>query len=260
MLIHMKWFFKEVQKKAAQVGKLSKEELMFHALPHFLGEIMAKYFRVELEGLEHIPKKGAGLIVSNHSGYSGFDAFLLCHHIYDETKRTPRVLTHKFWFLTKATAIPARKLGFIEAKSGNGVDTLHNEKLLLIFPEGEDGNFKPTSERYELQPFKHGLIRMALETGAPIIPTIVIGAEETHINLAKLKFSKYLKGLTLPLPLNIIPLPARWKLKFLPPFKLKYGIEALRDSAKVDELTEGLQRYMQKELRKELKKRKWIFL
>lgn len=256
----MKWFFKEIQKKALKLGKLSKDDLVFHALPHLLGEIMTKYFRIELEGLENIPKKGAGIITPNHSGYSGFDAFLLCHHIYAETKRTPRVLTHKFWFLTMATSIPAKKLGFIEAKSGNGVDILHNEKLLLLFPEAEEGNFKPTSEKYQLQPFKGGLIRMALETGAPIIPTIVIGAEETHINLAKLKFSKYLKGVILPLPLNIIPLPARWKLKFLPPFKLKYGIEALRDEKKVKELSDDLQKYMQAEINKELKKRKWVFL
>lgn len=220
---------------------------------------MAKYFRIEIEGTENIPKSGAGLIASNHSGYSGMDAFLLCHHIYDESKRTPRVLTHHLWFLTKATAIPANKLGFIEAKIENGVQTLKNNKLLLIFPEGENGNFKPTSERYHLQTFKTGLIRMALETGAPIIPSLVIGAEETHINLAKLKFTKYVR-LILPLPLNIIPLPARWKLLFLPEFKLKYGSEALEDEDKIRELSDALQEHMQKELNKELKKRKWIFL
>lgn len=255
----MKWFFKKVHKEALKLSQLNKEELIYHVLPHFLGEIMTKYFRVEIEGVDQIPKKGAGLIASNHSGYSGFDAFLLCHHIYKETKRTPRVLTHKLWFLTKATAVPAKKLGFIEAKSGNGVDTLYDKKLLLIFPEGEHGNFKPTSERYHLQPFKGGLIRMALETGAPITPTIVIGAEEAHINLAKLKFTKYVR-LILPLPLNIIPLPARWKLKFLPPFKLKYGREALRNEEQVQELSNALQKYIQAELEKELKKRKWIFL
>lgn len=258
----MKWFFKRAQKNALKLKKLrhlSKEELVYHAFPHFLGEIMAKYFRIKIEGSENIPKKGKGLITSNHSGYSGMDAFLLCHHIYDEVKRTPRVLTHHFWFLTKATSIPATKLGFIEAKSGNGVDTLYNEKLLLIFPEGEKGNFKPTTERYNLQLFKTGLVRMALETGAPIIPTLVIGAEETHINLANLKFTKYVR-LLLPLPLNIIPLPARWKIIFLPRFKLKYGREALRDEEKAQELSKDLQKYMQEKLNEELKKRKWIFL
>ncbi len=255
----MKKTLGKIETQISKLRRISKEKLVFHELPHFLAELLAKYFRVVVEGTENIPKKGSGIIAPNHSGYSGLDAFLLAHHINQETKRTPRVLTHKFWFLTKITAVPAKKLGFIEAKSGNGVDTLHNEKLLLLFPEGENGNFKSTIDRYKLQPFKDGLIRMALETGAPVIPTIVIGAEETHINLAKLKFTKYVRFI-LPVPLNVIPLPARWKLKFLEPFHLKYGIEALRDSKKVKELSAELQAHMQRALNQELKKRKWIFL
>lgn len=238
---------------------METEELIYHAFPHFLGEIMTKYFRVEIEGLEYIPKKGSGIIASNHSGYTGFDAFLLCHHIYKNLKRTPRVLTHKFWFLSKATAVPAQKMGFIKAKTKNGLDTLENKKLLLIFPEGENGNFKPTTARYKLQRFKAGTIRMAIETGSPIIPTLVIGAEETHINLAKLRFTKYIK-LILPLPLNIIPLPARWKIKFLPPYEIKYKAKDLEDEYIVQKVNADFQKYMQAEIKKELKKRDWIFL
>lgn len=256
----MKWFFKKALKKTYKLSKLSKEDLVFHIFPHLLGELMAKYFRMEVEGLENVPKKGAAIIASNHSGYSGFDAFLLCHHIYQELKRTPRVLTHKLWFWSKTTAIPAQKMGFIKATKNNGVDVLENKKIMLIFPEGEEGNFKPTLERYHLQPFKTGTVRLALQTGAPIVPTLVIGAEETHINLAKLKFSKYLKGLTLPMPLNVIPLPARWKIVFLPPYTLSYGAEALEDEEMIYKACEELRIHMQDELKIELKKRKWIFL
>ena len=54
------------------------------------------------------------------------------------------------------------------------------------------GNFKASSNRYHLQEFKRGFIRMALLTKAPIIPTLIIGAEETHINLKQLKLAKYI--------------------------------------------------------------------
>ena len=229
-------------------------------LPHFVVEVRTKYFRIEVEGLEHIPKKGSGLITANHSGYSGFDAFMLCHHIYQNLNRTPRVLTHHFWFLNQTTAIPAQKMGFIEANRKNGLETLQKKKLLVIFPEGEYGNFKPTTKRYELQPFKKGFVRVALETGAPIIPSLVIGAEETHINLAQLKFTKYIRGVVLPLPLNVIHLPARWKIKFLPPIHLEHGPEALEDDRLIRRLTEDIQDYMQIELTKEAKARKFIFL
>lgn len=256
----MKWFFKQVSDKTAKLAEMSRQELIYHVVPHFLGEIMTKYFRMDVEGLENIPRTGAGIITANHSGYSGFDAFMLCHHIYQDMKRTPRVLTHHFWFLNQTTAIPAKKMGFIEANRDNGYKTLKKKKLLLIFPEGEYGNFKPTTKRYQLQPFKKGVIRLALQTGAPIIPTLVIGAEETHINLAQLKFTKYLRGVVLPLPLNVLPLPARWKIKFLPPIKLEHGPEALEDETLVRHMTEDLRDYMQIELDKEIKARSKIYL
>src|SRR5688572_14184319 len=104
----MNWFFKKVgeiaKEKAKEFQDLDKENLVFRVVPHFLGEIMTKYFRMEVEGLENVPKRGAGLITVNHSGYSGFDAFLLCYHIYENIRRTPRVLAHHFWFLNQTTA------------------------------------------------------------------------------------------------------------------------------------------------------------
>ncbi len=118
------------------------------------------------------------------------------------------MLAHHLWFLTKATSIPAEKVGFIEATLPNARAQLKKNNLVILFPEGEYGNFKPSIDRYHLQNFKRGFIRMAIERQCPIIPTLIIGAEETHINLARLKFAKYLRGVVLPLPLNVIPLPA----------------------------------------------------
>ncbi len=255
----MNWFFKKLNEKTKALAELSTEELVYRVMPHFLGEIMTKYLRVEVEGLENIPRKGPAIITPNHSGYSGFDAFLLCHHIYLKNKRVARVLTHHFWFLNQTTAIPAQKMGFIEANKQNGLLVLNKKQLLILFPEGEYGNFKPSSKRYRLQPFKKGFVRMALETGAPIVPTIIIGAEETHINLAQLKFTKYLRGLVLPLPLNVIPLPARWKIKALPPIYLDRGAEALGDEEYIRRTAEDIHDYLQIEMDNELKNRRYVF-
>jgi len=100
---------------------------------------------------------------------------------------------------------------------------------------------------------------MAIETGAPIVPVIVIGAEETHINLAKMKFTKYINFI-LPLPLNVIPLPARWKIKFLNPYPINYTQEDLKDEYTIQKINAELRQHMQKELNKELKARDWVFL
>jgi 1-acyl-sn-glycerol-3-phosphate acyltransferase len=248
-------FFKKSQEKIFGLKNLETDSLIYRVLPRFLMEIMKKYFRLKVEGLENIPKRGSGIIAPNHSGFAGFDALILGHTVFDEVKRIPRILTHHFWFLTKATAIPAQKMGFTEATYENGVGALQKNNLIILFPEGESGNFKPTSEMYQLQEFKRGFIRMAIATQSPIIPTIIIGAEESNINLSKLKFTKYLRGTVIPLPLNVIPLPAKWKIKFLPPIYLPYKPSQIDDSALMNEIADEIREQMQDALSEEVVKR-----
>jgi 1-acyl-sn-glycerol-3-phosphate acyltransferase len=243
---------KDILKKPA-------EDILYKALPRFVMELMRRYFRLEIEGMENIPKRGAAILTPNHSGYSGFDALLLAHVINKDIKRIPRVLAHHFWFLSKTTAIPAQKLGFTEASFENGVSALKRNNLVIIFPEGESGNFKPSSKMYQLQDFKKGFVRMAIKTQAPVVPVLILGAEETHINLSQLRFTKYLKGTILPLPLNIIPLPVKWKIKILPPIYLPYSETQLEDNELISEVASELQEQMQEALSDEVQKRTSIF-
>lgn len=251
----MKNFLQKPNEKIFGLRNLDRDTLIFRVLPRFLLEILRKYFRLEVDGIQNIPRRGGVIIAPNHSGYSGFDAFLLGHIIQEEAKRVPRILTHHFWFLTETTAIPANKMGFTEATYENGINALKKGQAIVLFPEGEQGNFKPTTDRYELQEFKRGFVRMALETQCPIVPAIILGAEETHINLKTLKFTKFLKGSVIPLPLNILPLPAKWRIHFLEPIKLPYKPSAVDDNDLVHEIAQDIQERMQLAIEAELKKR-----
>lgn len=237
-----------------------RETVLYKLLPHFFLELMKTYFRVQVEGAENIPQRGCALIVPNHSGVSGFDAMVLHHEITRASGRYPRVLTHHLWFLTETTSIPANRLGFVEATTENGIRSLKKNQLVVLFPEGEYGNFKPSSKAYQLQEFKRGFIRMALETGSPIVPTLILGAEETHVNLSRLKLTKFLRGVILPLPLNIVPLPSKWKIVFLEPIHLPYKKDAADDRELVKELADEIQERMQERLNEELKRRDSIFI
>lgn len=252
-------FFGKSSQKIFDLKNLDRETLIYRVLPHLLMEVMRKYFRLEVEGAENIPRRGSAIIAPNHSGYSGFDALLLAKSVHREALRVPIVLTHHMWFLTKTTSIPAQKMGFTEATYDNGIAALEKNHAVILFPEGEKGNFKPTSKMYQLQDFKRGLVRMALETQSPIVPTLIIGAEETHINLSQLKFTKFLRGTVLPLPLNIIPLPVKWKIKFLTPIYLPYKPSAVNDRDLVHEISSDLREQMQDALNDELQKRGKIF-
>jgi 1-acyl-sn-glycerol-3-phosphate acyltransferase len=252
-------FLKKPNEKIFELQKLSRDVLLFRVFPRWIMELVRKYFRLEIEGIERIPKKGAAIVLPNHSGYMGIDAALLAHIITQNAKRLPRVLTHHFWFLTETTALPAQKMGFTEATLRNGIAELKKNHVVVLFPEGEAGNFKPTEKMYQLQEFRRGFVRMALDTGAPIIPTLVIGAEESQITLSNLKLTKFLKGLVIPLPLNVIPLPTKWKIVFLEPIVLPFTKKSLRNETLVREICDEIQEKMQKAMNAELKKRKSLF-
>jgi 1-acyl-sn-glycerol-3-phosphate acyltransferase len=236
-----------------------RETVIYKILPHFFMEIMKKYFRVQVEGVDNLPRRGGAIIAPNHSGVSGFDAMVLHHEVTRACGRYPRVLTHHLWFLTKTTAIPASRLGFIEANIENGVKSLKKKQLVVIFPEGEQGNFKPSSKAYQLQEFKRGFIRMAIETGAPIVPTVIIGAEETHINLSQLQLTKFLRGLVLPVPLNLLPLPSKWKIIFMEPIHIDQPSSALHQRDVIRKLAFDIQDQMQSRIRQEIAKRESVF-
>ena len=256
----MDHIFKNPNEKLTDLFSLDKEQLLYRVLPRFMMEIMSKYFRLEIEGAEHIPSQGSGLIIPNHSGYAGFDAMILAHQTHEITHRVARVLTHPLWFWTKTTSIPATKLGVHEATTKNGLKFLRKKDLVILFPAGEMGNFKPSTKAYRLQEFKRGFVRMALQTKTPIIPTVIIGAEETHINLRKISLSRYLSGLVLPLPLNVLPLPAKWKVRFLEPLYLPYKPSAAADTELVHEIAADVRDRMQRAINRELKRRDSIYL
>ncbi|NDC26054.1 MAG: hypothetical protein EBZ49_18245, partial [Proteobacteria bacterium] len=172
----------------------------------------------------------------------------------------PRIIAHKLWFLHPKISVHVKKLGLVSANIENGLKVLKKEQPLLLFPEGEEGNFKLTKYRYRLRRFRRGFVRLALQTGAPIVPSIVIGAEETHITLRQIKWAKELLGIIIPVPLNVIPLPARWHIKFLPPIYLKKDPDKANDIAYVTKVSRHIRLKLQKEIHRQLKKRERIFL
>ena len=208
------------------------------------------------EGQENIPQNGAAIIAPNHSGFSGFDALILGHLIYKSSGRIARILTHKLWFASTWTSVPMKKLGFVKATREKGHEVLEKDLLLILFPEGEQGNFKPTNKRYHLQEFKKGFIRLAIKNQCPIVPTLILGAEETHINLAQFKMQK---KFLMPIPLNILPLPARWRIIFMDPIPLPYKPEQAEDRELVNELCEEIREKMQQKLSLEVSKRKHLY-
>jgi 1-acyl-sn-glycerol-3-phosphate acyltransferase len=187
------------------------------------------WFRVQTRGMEHVPAAGPALVVANHSGVVPLDAIMLQAGIFAEhpEHRNLRLLGADMVYEVPLLSALARKSGHTRADPEQAQRLLGSGELVGVFPEGFKGIGKPFSERYRLQRFgRGGFARIALQTGVPIIPCAIVGAEEIYPMIGNSEaLAKALKLPYFPLtplfpwlgPLGAIPLPSNWIIELCPP-------------------------------------------
>lgn len=234
----------------------SLEYSILRKAPHAFLDWLKDYTRLETEGLEHIPRRGPALVIPNHSGVLGWDALAVQNELLKGARRIPRTMSHNYWHRTPLLAYLSQRMAFIPQDFKLAIRILRRNNLMLLFPEAESGNFKPSTQMYQLQDFNPGFVSLAVMANAPIIPTCVIGAEESHLNLGTIDWFEKSWGYKIPLPLNLIPLPVKWKIIFLPPIRLdKYGRKDARHIEFLEEVAANVRMRIQQRINRELVKR-----
>lgn len=186
------------------------------------------YFRVTVEGLERLPE-GRVLLVANHSGQIPLDAVMIGASVILEGNppRVPRAMVERWVPSLPVVSTFFARVGQVLGTPANCRRLLEDDEAVLVFPEGVRGISKPLQQRYQLQRFGHGFMRLALETGAPIVPVAVVGAEEQYPVIHNAKGVARMLGLPAapisPLmaagPLAAVPLPVRYRLYFGHPMR-----------------------------------------
>lgn len=229
------------------------------------------WWRVETDGIENIPTEGPALLAANHSGTLPLDAAMLKLAVLKEHGRSPWLLAGDLVFEIPLFRDLVRMTGNARADREESASLLRSGELLGVFPEGYKGIGKGWAKRYQLQRFgRGGFVELCLETGAPVIPVAIIGAEEAYPMVANLGFLARRLGLpyvpvtpTWPLlgPLGLIPLPSKWIIAFGEPIPMiDYGPDAAQDTQLVLELTEQVRRTVQGLINSSLPKRRRTFL
>jgi 1-acyl-sn-glycerol-3-phosphate acyltransferase len=233
-----------------------------------IGALMARffykvYFRTETFGIERVPA-GRVLLVSNHSGQLPFDGIgiggaMLFDH---DPPRVVRAMVEKYVQTLPFLSYMFARWGQITGTPENCRRLLEDEEAILVFPEGAKGISKPFTQRYQLQEFGLGFMRLALETGTPIVPIAVIGAEEQApaVNVksvAKLIGAPAFPVLPLPPFFPILPYPTKYRIYFGEPLAFE------GDPDDEDEVLEEKVRHVRNEIqsmiRIGLKERRHIF-
>jgi 1-acyl-sn-glycerol-3-phosphate acyltransferase len=185
-----------------------------------------KYFRVQVHGLENLPTEGRVVLVSNHSGQLPFDAAMIevACLIDLDPPRAVRALVERWVPTLPFVSTFMARCGQIVGTPENCRRLLAADEAILVFPEGVRGLNKPFRQRYQLQRFGAGFLRLALESGAPVVPIGVVGAEEQAPALFDLKpLAKLLSFPAFPITPTVLPfpLPSRYHIHVGAPMRFQ---------------------------------------
>jgi 1-acyl-sn-glycerol-3-phosphate acyltransferase len=163
--------------------------------------VLRSWFRLRITGAEHVPGEGAAIVVANHKSF--LDAFFLGL----STRRHVRYMAKAElfrgplrWLFPRLGAFPVRRGAADREALTTARAVLAQGGLLIMFPEGTR-----VDERDALGSPHHGAGRLAVETGAPILPAAILGT--SHLWLGP------------------IPKPRRVDVAFLPAVTVTSGAD-----------------------------------
>jgi glycerol-3-phosphate dehydrogenase (NAD(P)+) len=138
--------------------------------------LLRLWFRLGRTGREHIPREGAVILAANHRSF--LDPFVIgcCvrRPFYFVAKRELFERRFAGWLLNALGAFPIRRGDSDEEAMATARAVLERGDALVIFPEGT------RIRSGALGNPRRGVGRLALETGAPVVPIAIRGSEHAR--------------------------------------------------------------------------------
>lgn len=238
----------------------------------FFNLLYKYWFRVKSEGHRHIPPRGRTMLVANHSGMIPLDFIMIAIDIlkHGNPPRIARGIVDHFAANLPYINLLIHRGGSVIGSRGNMEELLKEDQLVVVFPEGTKGIGKPFSQRYKLVRFNVGFVEMSIKYQVPIVPVAVIGAEEQHPQIGKIRWLGKIFGFPyLPITptfpwlglIGLIPLPSKYYIYYGKPitFYKKYSTSSSQDPELIRRLADYVQKVIQEMINSGLRKRKGVF-
>ncbi|MEV4282861.1 lysophospholipid acyltransferase family protein [Actinoplanes xinjiangensis] len=146
-----------------------------------LGPVLKLVFRPKVEGLEYVPRSGPVILACNHLSFS-------------DSIFTPLIMRRKVTFVAKAEYFTGKGIkGWFSRMFFTGAGTIPVDRsggeaaqaaldtLLRVLKEGNVAGIYPEGTRSpdgRLYRGKTGVARLALESGAPVVPVALLNTDE----------------------------------------------------------------------------------
>jgi 1-acyl-sn-glycerol-3-phosphate acyltransferase len=132
------------------------------------------YFRMHVSGAEHIPAEGRAIVAPNHKSF--WDSFFIgvCTRRHVRFMAKTELIQARYGrLLVRLGAFPVRRGQADEDALETARIILEQGSLLALFPEGTR-----IRDPDNLGHPRRGAGRLALETGAPLVPCAITGTEK----------------------------------------------------------------------------------
>jgi 1-acyl-sn-glycerol-3-phosphate acyltransferase len=221
----------------------ARDATRINALLPYARGLCQRYFSLRVEGAEHITG-GAAIYVGNHNnGLAGPESLCTLTTLWEALGAHAPVyaLAHDFamrQFTPFGRAL--QPFGALRASQENGRRALADGASLLVYPGGDLEAYRHFRRRDEIvMGARTGFVRLARETGAPIVPVVAQGAHRSAVILSEGRRLAQIVGLkrwarlecfpvALTLPWGVavgpwlpyLPLPRPIRLRFLAPLRV----------------------------------------
>jgi 1-acyl-sn-glycerol-3-phosphate acyltransferase len=207
----------------------------------FMRVVSRHYFRLRVEGVEHVPASGPALLVGNHNGgLVPMDSFFTGLAIHDRfgPERAMYALVHDFMFEDPLLRRYALALGMLRAGAEGARHAFAQGHCVLVYPGSDLETYRPFRERKKvILGGRKGFLRLALRERVPIVPVISSGTHEQFVVLTRGdRLARLLHAhawartdvcpIVFSLPWGItsgfvpyLPLPAQTTIAFAPPLR-----------------------------------------